>query len=94
MQFKCLEHAENIIRIVSDFSNYEDGECLLERDAAVCAFESARLVMFGSRIPGAVSSLDVAINKAKLSLSLITRFFPYSASTQPLVSYYPSPLIS
>ncbi|KAI1642679.1 fungal-specific transcription factor domain-containing protein [Daldinia loculata] len=84
MQFKCLEHAENIIRIVSDFSNYEDGECLLERDAAVCAFESARLVMFGSRIPGAVSSLDVAINKAKLSLSLITRFFPYSASTQPL----------
>ncbi|KAI0829573.1 fungal-specific transcription factor domain-containing protein [Hypoxylon sp. FL0890] len=84
MQFKCLEHAESIIRIVSDFSNYGDGECLLERDAAVCAFESARLVMFGSRIPGAVSSLDVAINKAKLSLNLITRFFPYSASTQPL----------
>ncbi|KAI1135915.1 fungal-specific transcription factor domain-containing protein [Hypoxylon sp. FL0543] len=84
MQFKCLEHAENIIRIVSDFSNYGDFECLLERDAAVCAFESARLVMFGSRIPGAVSSLDVAINKAKSSLNLITRFFPYSASTRPL----------
>lgn len=84
MQFKCLEHAESIIRIVSDFSNYGDGGCLLERDTAVCAFESARLVMFGSRIPGAVSSLDVAINKAKLSLNLITRFFPYSASTQPL----------
>ncbi|KAI2616182.1 hypothetical protein GGS26DRAFT_449407 [Hypomontagnella submonticulosa] len=84
MQFKCLEHAESIIRIVSDFSNHGDGDCLLERDAAVCAFESARLVMFGSRIPGSTSSLDVAINKAKLSLSLITRFFPYSASTQPL----------
>ncbi|KAI1413067.1 fungal-specific transcription factor domain-containing protein [Hypoxylon sp. FL1857] len=84
MQFKCLEHAESIIRIVSDFSSYGDGECLLERDAAVCAFESARLVMFGSRIPGAASNLDLAINKAKLSLNLITRFFPYSASTQPL----------
>ncbi|KAI8958055.1 fungal-specific transcription factor domain-containing protein [Daldinia sp. FL1419] len=84
MQFKCLEHAENIIRIVSDFANYEDGDFLLERDAAVCAFESARLVMFGSRISGAASSLDVAINKARLCLNLITRFFPYSASTQPL----------
>ncbi|KAI0376002.1 fungal-specific transcription factor domain-containing protein [Hypomontagnella monticulosa] len=84
MQSKCLDHAESIIRIVSDFSNHGDRDCLLERDAAVCAFESARLVMFGSRIPGSISSLDVAINKAKLSLSLITRFFPYSASTQPL----------
>ncbi|XXH02970.1 hypothetical protein Hte_009360 [Hypoxylon texense] len=84
MQFKCFEHAESIIRIVSDFSTHGNGECLLERDAAVCAFESARLVMFSSRIPGAPSSLDLAINKAKLSLHLITRFFPYSASTQPL----------
>ncbi|KAI1371869.1 fungal-specific transcription factor domain-containing protein [Hypoxylon crocopeplum] len=84
MQFKCLEHAENIIRIVSDFSNHGNSECLLERDAAVCAFESARLVMFGSRIPGTASNLDVAINKAKLSLNLITRLFPFSASTQPL----------
>ncbi|KAI1760808.1 fungal-specific transcription factor domain-containing protein [Hypoxylon sp. FL1150] len=84
MQFKCFEHAENIIRIVRDFSAHGNGECFLERDAAVCAFESARLVMFSSRIPGATSSLDLAINKAKLSLSLITKFFPYSASTQPL----------
>ncbi|KAI2463480.1 fungal-specific transcription factor domain-containing protein [Annulohypoxylon bovei var. microspora] len=84
MQLRCLEHAESIIRIVSDFLNHGDGESLLERDVAVCAFESARLAMFGSRIPGATSNLDVAVSKAKLSLSLITRFFPYSASTQPL----------
>ncbi|KAI1771263.1 fungal-specific transcription factor domain-containing protein [Hypoxylon cercidicola] len=84
MQFKCFEHAESIIRIVSDFSTHGNGDCLLERDAAVCAFESARLVMFSSRIPGAPSSLDLAINKARLSLNLITKFFPYSASTQPL----------
>lgn len=57
------------------------------RDIAVCAFESARLVMFGgSRIIGAASNLDVAVSKAKLSLTLITSFFPHSASTQPLVS--------
>ncbi|KAI0169433.1 fungal-specific transcription factor domain-containing protein [Hypoxylon sp. FL1284] len=84
MQFKCFEHAESIIRIVSDFSSHGNGECLLERDAAVCAFESARLVMFGSRTPGATSSLDLAISKARLSLDMITRFFPYSASTHLL----------
>lgn len=84
MQSKCFEHAESIIRIVSDFSNHGSGDIFLERDAAVCAFESARLVMFGSRTQGTFSTLDVAINKAKLSLNLITRFFPYSASTQPL----------
>ncbi|KAI1448906.1 fungal-specific transcription factor domain-containing protein [Annulohypoxylon stygium] len=85
MQLKCLEHAESIIRIVSDFLDYGDGRSLLERDIAVCAFESARLVMFGgSRIIGAASNLDVAVSKAKLSLTLITSFFPHSASTQPL----------
>ncbi|KAI1089385.1 fungal-specific transcription factor domain-containing protein [Rostrohypoxylon terebratum] len=85
MQLKCLEHAESIIRIVSDFLDYGDGKSLLERDIAVCAFESARLVMFGgSRVMGAASNLDVAVSKAKLSLALINRFFPYSASTQPL----------
>ncbi|KAI5918660.1 hypothetical protein F4810DRAFT_704072 [Camillea tinctor] len=84
MQLKCLEHAEDIIRILSDFTNHGDSSCLLERDAAVCAFESARLVMFGARLPGAISTLDVAINKARLSLHIITQFFPYSASTRPL----------
>ncbi|KAI1500189.1 hypothetical protein F5X99DRAFT_387317 [Biscogniauxia marginata] len=84
MQLKCLEHAEEIIRVVSDFTNHGDANCLLERDAAVCAFESARLVMFGARLPGAASTLDVAINKARLSLHVITKFFPYSASTRPL----------
>ncbi|KAI1452037.1 fungal-specific transcription factor domain-containing protein [Annulohypoxylon moriforme] len=85
MQLKCLEHAESIIQIVSDFLNYGDGNSLLERDAAVCAFEGARLLMFGSsRILGAASNLDVAVSKARLSLDLITKFFPYSASAQPL----------
>ncbi|KAI1078941.1 fungal-specific transcription factor domain-containing protein [Whalleya microplaca] len=84
MQWKCIEHAENIIRILSDFLNHNNGGCFLERDAAVCAFESARLIMFGSRIPGAASTLDVGIQKAKLSLRLMTEFYSYSASTQSL----------
>ncbi|KAF2972774.1 hypothetical protein GQX73_g843 [Xylaria multiplex] len=89
MQAACLEHAENIIRILGDFvTSHSNGHrklLLLERDAAVCAFESARLVMFGARLACATSTLEVAINKAReVSLQFITKFFPYSASTQPL----------
>ncbi|KAI0452645.1 hypothetical protein F5B21DRAFT_482398 [Xylaria acuta] len=92
MQAKCLEHAENIIQILGDFlthhtrlSRGRNRLLLLERDAAVCAFESARLVMFGARLARATSTLEGAIHKARaVSLHFITEFFPYSASTQTL----------
>ncbi|KAI0549614.1 hypothetical protein F4679DRAFT_545895 [Xylaria curta] len=89
MQAKCLEHAENIIRILGDFlthhTRFSRGRLLLERDGAVCAFESARLVMFGARLPCATSTLESAIHKARnVSLHFITEFYPYSASTQTL----------
>ncbi|KAJ3570730.1 hypothetical protein NPX13_g5634 [Xylaria arbuscula] len=93
MQAKCLEHAENIIRILGDFvaghtrdSPNSSQLLLLERDAAVCAFESARLVMFGARLPCATSTLEDSIYKARgISLYFITEFFQYSASTRPLI---------
>ncbi|KAI8955036.1 hypothetical protein F4801DRAFT_603559 [Xylaria longipes] len=92
MQAKCLEHAENIIQILGDFLTHHarlgrgrGRLLLLERDAAVCAFESARLVMFGARLPCATSTHEVAVHKARaVSLRFITEFFPYSASTQTL----------
>ncbi|GAW21158.1 hypothetical protein ANO14919_106750 [Xylariales sp. No.14919] len=88
MQAQCLEHAENIIRILGDFITNRPGGSkllLLERDAAVCAFESARLVMFGARLLCATSTLEASIHKARaVSLRFITAFFAYSASTRPL----------
>ncbi|KAI1823023.1 hypothetical protein F4861DRAFT_353737 [Xylaria intraflava] len=91
MQAKCLEHAEDIIRVLADFTQSHAGDngrlLLLERDAAVCAFESARLIMFGTRLPCATSTLQSSIQKAEgISLVFITKFFPHSASTQPLKS--------
>ncbi|KAI1174449.1 fungal-specific transcription factor domain-containing protein [Nemania sp. FL0916] len=59
----------------------------LERDAAVCAFESARLVLFGARLSSTNSSSNLAeaTRKAKdISLRFIAQFFPYSASTRAL----------
>ncbi|KAI0976854.1 hypothetical protein F4678DRAFT_456133 [Xylaria arbuscula] len=91
-QAQCLEHAESILRILGDFITHATGRggdrsrlLLLERDAAVCAFESARLAMFGARLPCATSTLEVAIHKAReISLYFITNFYTYSAATRPL----------
>ncbi|KAI0877771.1 hypothetical protein GGS24DRAFT_79699 [Hypoxylon argillaceum] len=89
MQAQCLKHAESILQILSDFITTHPSTTrsplLLERDAAVCAFESARLAMFGARLPCATSTLEASIRKAQdVSLHFITEFFPYSASTRSL----------
>ncbi|KAI1115654.1 hypothetical protein F5Y14DRAFT_110747 [Nemania sp. NC0429] len=103
MQAQCLKHAESILLILNDFlatrpvnhKHDHHGPLLLERDAAVCAFESARLVMFGARLrlhpylhlrpSSTTSTLETCIRKAReISLRFITSFFPYSASTRSL----------
>ncbi|RYP85807.1 hypothetical protein DL770_004986 [Monosporascus sp. CRB-9-2] len=84
MQQRCLEHAEGIIRILTDFVNYGKSDCLLERDAAVCAFESARIILFCSRMSPGGSALDVAIGKAKICLHVITMYFHSSAPIKPM----------
>lgn len=86
MQRRCLEHAENIIQIVTDFWNNCSRDFVLERDTAVCAFEAARIVMFLASVSGEGMSMDGAIRKARFCLEMITHFFSHSAATQALVS--------
>ncbi|KXJ89565.1 fungal-specific transcription factor domain-domain-containing protein [Microdochium bolleyi] len=84
LQRKCVDHAQTIIRILSDFSQHGDGQCQLERDIAVCAFEAARIVMFDCRRTGLAAMMEEALRKANLCIDLITRHFFFSASTRPL----------
>ncbi|KAH7018395.1 fungal-specific transcription factor domain-containing protein [Microdochium trichocladiopsis] len=84
VQRKCVEHAEAIIDILSDFAQHGHSQCQLERDIAVCAFEAARIVMFDCRRTGQVGKMHEALVKASLCFQLITRHFSFSASTQPL----------
>ncbi len=107
---RCLEHADAIVRVLADFVDHmpPSGSCHhhhhhhhhLERDAAVCAFEAARIVLFCSRVPpeaeecsslsspAAVSksASEAAIVKARTCLHVITKYFPSSAPIQPMVS--------
>ncbi|RYP68645.1 hypothetical protein DL771_006515 [Monosporascus sp. 5C6A] len=68
----------------ADFVNYGKSDCLLERDAAVCAFESARIILFCSRMSPGGSALDLAIGKAKICLHVITMYFHSSAPIKPM----------
>lgn len=91
MQQRCLEHAEGIIRILTDFVNHGKSDCLLERDTAVCAFESARIVLFHSRMSSEGSVSDAAMAKARTCLHIITNYFRSSAPIQLTVSSFASP---
>ncbi|KAK8016945.1 hypothetical protein PG993_015134 [Apiospora rasikravindrae] len=92
MQRSCREHAESILQIVADFWNLKDLEhdatqpLLAERDVAVCAFESARIVLFCSSdaSPPDDALVETALAKARLCLDMIKHHFAWSASVKTL----------
>ena len=87
MKEKCLSHAEQIIQILSDFVHHNDDMHVLEFDAAICAYHSARLVLFGTYTgrDNKGPSMQKAIGKAQLCLDVITRFFRFSEQLKSMV---------
>lgn len=87
MKDKCLAHAEQIVKVLSDFVQHKDERDMLEFDAAVCAYHGARLILFGTYTGKDNTGLpmQMAINKAQLCLDVITRYFDFSAQLKPMV---------
>lgn len=88
MNDKCLGHAEQIVKVLSDFVQHKDEKHMLEHDAAVCAYHGARLILFGTYTGRDNTGLpmQMAINKAQLCLDVITRYFAFSAQLKLMVS--------
>ncbi|KAL6360732.1 hypothetical protein LRP88_06439 [Fusarium phalaenopsidis] len=86
MKDKCLAHAEQIVKVLSDFVQHKDERDMLEFDAAVCAYHGARLILFGTYTGKDNTGLpmQMAINKAQLCLDVITRYFDFSAQLKPM----------
>ncbi|KAK8075682.1 hypothetical protein PG997_010345 [Apiospora hydei] len=95
MQRSCREHAEGILQIVADFWNLEHAmttegavpqPMLIERDVAVCAFESVRIVLFccANASPPDDGLLEAALAKARLCLDMVKHHFASLASVQTL----------
>ncbi|KAL3594513.1 hypothetical protein FPOAC2_08826 [Fusarium poae] len=80
MKDKCLSHAEQIVQLLSDFVQHNDETDLLDFDAAICAYHSARLILFGAYTSkdNKGPSMQMAISKAQLCLDVITRYFRFS----------------
>ncbi|KAF4333467.1 nitrogen assimilation transcription factor nit-4 [Fusarium beomiforme] len=80
MKDKCLSHAEQIIKVLSDFVQHKEEREMLEFDAAICAYHAARLVLFGTYTGKDNTGLpmQMAINKAQLCLDVITQYFAFS----------------
>lgn len=88
MKERCLSHAEGIVKVLSDFVRYKEEKDMLDFDAAVCAYHGARLVLFGAYTgkDSTGPAMQMAINKAKLCLDVITQYFDFSAQLNPMVS--------
>ncbi|KAK7408600.1 hypothetical protein QQX98_009248 [Neonectria punicea] len=86
MKDKCLGHAEQIVKVLSDFVQHKDERDMLEFDAAVCAYHGARLILFGTYTGRDNTGLpmQMAIGKAQLCLDVITRYFDFSAQLKAM----------
>ena len=87
MRDKCFDHAEQIVRILSDFLTRKKEQHLLEHDAAICAYHAARLILLRAEdTPQNRNSPEhIAINKAQLCLNVITQYFSFSAQLRNMV---------
>lgn len=87
MKEKCISHAEEIVNILSAFVKHKDEKDTLEFDAAICAYHSARLLLFGAYTGGNNTGLlmQTAISKAQSCLDVITRYFDFSAQLKSMV---------
>ncbi|KAF7624826.1 hypothetical protein AFLA_001708 [Aspergillus flavus NRRL3357] len=86
MKEKCLGHAEQIVKVLSDFVHHKDEQQMLDFDAAVCAYHAARLILFVTYTGRSDEALpmQLAIYKAQLCLDVITRYFGFSAQLKSM----------
>jgi hypothetical protein len=87
MRDKCLEHAEQIVRVLADFVQNKEQQHLLEHDAAVCTYHAARLVLFGTYNASEESKFPrrMAMDKAQMCLDVLKQYFSFSAQLESMV---------
>ncbi|KAM0211076.1 hypothetical protein ACHAQD_010406 [Fusarium lateritium] len=86
MKERCISHAEQMVNILSDFVQHKEEKTMLEFDAAICAYHSARLLLFGAYTGRDNTGIlmQAAISKAQLCLDVITRYFGFSAQLKSM----------
>lgn len=87
---RCFKHADSIVQLIGEFFRQDSSIVLLELDIAVCAYHSARLILFGvcHLRKAETDALDKqrAIGRARLCLDFMDRFFATTMCSKPMVS--------
>ena len=81
----CLNHALSIVSIFAAFS--EQCKALtIDFDTAICAYHSARIILFSAQADTATQSLSMpaALEKARFCQSIMNRFFRDSPVVEPM----------
>ncbi|OAL34644.1 hypothetical protein AYO20_06061 [Fonsecaea nubica] len=81
----CLNHALSIVQIFAAFS--EQCKVLtIDFDTAICAYHSARIILFSAQTDVVTQSLSMpaALEKARFCQSIMNRFFRTSPVVEPM----------
>lgn len=93
MGSRSIQNARLVLCILADYDQRADPGQPLDWDAAVCAYQSTRFLLFGStydkagkRSSADTSAVRIAITKGQDVLDTLTRRFSFSTAVQPMVS--------
>lgn len=89
---RSIQNARQVLCVLADYDQHADPAQPLDWDAAVCAYQATRFLLFGStydkargqRSTADTSAVRIAITKAQDVLDTLTRRFAFSVAVQPM----------
>ncbi|CAK7202847.1 hypothetical protein SEUCBS139899_005574 [Sporothrix eucalyptigena] len=89
---RSIQNARQVLCILADYDQHAEPAQPLDWDAAVCAYQATRFLLFGSTYDKALgkrstadkSAVRIAITKAQDVLDTLTRRFAFSLAVQPM----------
>ncbi|OAA58924.1 Mitochondrial carrier domain protein [Niveomyces insectorum RCEF 264] len=88
---RSLQNAYRVLRVLMDYDQHVEPCQPLDWDAAVCAYQATRFVLFGSTYNKSgehsvesSSSIHLAVRKAETVMDILSRRFSFSVPVQPM----------
>ncbi|CAK7231299.1 hypothetical protein SBRCBS47491_007882 [Sporothrix bragantina] len=89
---RSIQNARQVLCVLADYDQHADPAQPLDWDAAVCAYQATRFLLFGSTYDKALgkrstadtSAVRIAITKAQDVLDTLSRRFAFSLAVQPM----------
>ncbi|KHD90169.1 hypothetical protein AH06_01130 [candidate division TM6 bacterium Zodletone_IIa] len=82
----CLQHALDIVQLLQDFAEQSTTKTL-DFDTAICAYHSARIILFTARSSDETLGLDnvTSVERARFCQMILDKYFARSTYADPMV---------